>query len=77
MNLEVKGFKLVGSVKEQLRPQRIVRVGLIQNSIAVPTTRPVQEQRDAIFQKIAGYIEHAAVCKANIICFQEAWCKNF
>lgn len=73
----MKGFKLNGSVKEQLRPARIVRVAMIQNTISVSTTRPLQEQRDALFQKISNYIEHAIACKANIICLQEVWCKYF
>lgn len=30
---------------EQLRPPRVVRVGLVQNSIQVPTTAPYAEQR--------------------------------
>lgn len=30
---------------EQLRPPRVVRIGLVQNSIKVPTTAPFLEQR--------------------------------
>ena len=73
---EVKGWKLGNPVSENLRPPRIVRVGLIQNSIVLPTTLPINEQRDAIHKKIIGYLEHAAACKANIVCLQEAWSKS-
>lgn len=75
-DLEVKGFKLTGAVKEQLRPSRTVRVAMIQNTIAAPTSRPIQEQRDALYQKITNYIEHAIACKANIICLQEIWSRQ-
>ncbi|KAJ8668317.1 hypothetical protein QAD02_009980 [Eretmocerus hayati] len=74
---EVAGWKLGGSRPEQLRPPRIVRVGLIQNSIVLPTDAPVSEQRTAIHNKIVGYIEHAAKCGVNIVCMQEAWTMPF
>ncbi|XP_015592811.1 beta-ureidopropionase [Cephus cinctus] len=70
---EVQGWKLGGALAEQLRPPRIIRVGLIQNAIVLPTTEPVADQRDAIHKKIIGYIEHAAACGVNIVCMQEAW----
>ena len=41
--LEVKAFKF-GAEKEQLRPARVVRVALIQNSSVKPTTAPYKEQ---------------------------------
>ena len=62
-----------GAIEEQLRPPRIVRVAIIQNSIVLPTTEPIREQRDAIYKKITKYIEHAASCGANIVCMQEGW----
>ncbi|XP_014212564.1 beta-ureidopropionase-like [Copidosoma floridanum] len=70
---DLKGFKMGGAVEEQLRPPRIVRVAVIQNSIVLPTTEPIREQRDAIHKKICKYIEHAASCGANIVCLQEGW----
>jgi beta-ureidopropionase len=43
-----KSFELQGyafpSVRETFRPPRIVRVGLIQNQIVLPTTAPIAEQ---------------------------------
>lgn len=62
-----------GAKSEQLRPPKIVRVGLIQNSIVLPTDAPIVEQRAAIHKKITGYIDHAAKCGVNIVCMQEAW----
>lgn len=38
--------------KEVLREPRIVRVGLIQNSIALPTTAHFIDQKKAIFEKV-------------------------
>lgn len=55
---------------------RIVRVGLIQNQIVLPTTAPLAEQRNAIYEKIGQLISLAAEANVNIICLQEAWRKN-
>ncbi|XP_014270380.1 beta-ureidopropionase [Halyomorpha halys] len=59
--------------EEQLRPKRIVRVGLIQNKIVLPTTESLANQRDAIHSKIEGMVDAAGACGVNIVCFQEAW----
>lgn len=42
-DFEVKAFQMDAG-KEQLRPPRTVRIGLIQNKIVLPTSAPVQEQ---------------------------------
>ncbi|GMH17908.1 hypothetical protein Nepgr_019749 [Nepenthes gracilis] len=63
--------------KESLRQPRIVRVGLIQNSIALPTTAPFIDQRRAIFQKLKPIIDSAGVSGVNILCLQEAWTMPF
>ena len=42
-NFEIKAFKVTCPL-EQLRAPRLVRIGLIQNMIAKPTTAPVKEQ---------------------------------
>ncbi|CAH9081932.1 unnamed protein product [Cuscuta europaea] len=74
-------FDLQGYVfwadKESLREPRIVRVGLIQNTIALPTTSPFLEQKRAIFQKLTPIIEAAGTAGVNIICLQEAWMMPF
>lgn len=56
---------------------RIVRVGIIQNAIVRPTTDPVEEQRQAIHQRIADILEVAGKSGVNVVCFQEAWSKFF
>lgn len=63
--------------EEETRKQRIVKVGAIQNSIVIPTDKPIAEQRQAIFNKIRLIIECAAAEGVNIICLQEAWSMPF
>ena len=58
---------------EQIRPPRIVRIGLVQNSIVLDTTAPVVEQYEAIERKMARIIEAASEMEVNILCTQEAW----
>lgn len=56
---------------------RIVKVGLIQNQIVLPTDSPVADQRTALYDRIQIMIEAAASAGVNIICLQEAWSKNY
>ncbi|KAK1267950.1 N-carbamoylputrescine amidase [Acorus gramineus] len=63
--------------KEQLRPPRVVRVGVIQNHIALPTTSPFMEQKIAIMQKVKPMIDAAGASGVNILCLQEAWTMPF
>ncbi|MBN3286849.1 BUP1 ureidopropionase, partial [Polyodon spathula] len=76
-----RGFDLQGSAfsasVEQLRQPRIVRVGLIQNQIVLPTDAPVIEQITALHKRVGEIVEVAAMCGVNIICFQEAWTMPF
>jgi beta-ureidopropionase len=44
---DLKGFSF-SAAQEQLRRPRIVRVGLVQNSIKAPTTAPFEDQRKVI-----------------------------
>lgn len=55
---------------------RTVRVGVIQNQIVLPTTAPLVEQRNAIYQKISKIIKLAAEANVNVLCLQEAWRKT-
>ncbi|KAJ9174971.1 hypothetical protein P3X46_013562 [Hevea brasiliensis] len=66
-----------GADKELLRQPRVVRVGLIQNSIALPTTAPFLDQKRAIFQKLKPMIDAAGSSGVNILCLQEAWMMPF
>ncbi|XP_060804470.1 beta-ureidopropionase-like [Amyelois transitella] len=58
---------------EQTRPPRIVKVGVIQHSIAIPTDRPVNEQKRAILDKVKKIVDVAGQEGVNVICFQELW----
>ncbi|PNX81466.1 beta-ureidopropionase-like protein [Trifolium pratense] len=59
--------------KEVLREPRVVRVGLIQNSIALPTTAHFVDQKNAIFAKLKPIIDAAGSSGVNILCLQEFW----
>lgn len=69
---DIKGY-IIDAESEELRPPRIVRVGIAQNSIPRPTTDSVASQRSAIHHDVQTIVEAAALCGVNIICFQEAW----
>jgi beta-ureidopropionase len=75
-HFEVKAFEFTAA-KEQKRAPRIVRMGLIQHSIVLPTVASVQDQYLAIQEKIRNIIEAAALLKVNVLCLQEAWTMPF
>ncbi|XP_041980519.1 beta-ureidopropionase-like [Aricia agestis] len=75
-NFEVAAYDFPAQ-KEETRSPRIVKVGAIQHSIAVPTTKPITEQRDAIFKKIEKVISAAGDEGVNVVCLQEAWSMPF
>jgi len=74
-NFELRGY-VISAKPEQLRPARIVRVGIIQNKILLPTTAPLADQRNAIHNRIAEIISAGHQCGVNVMCMQEAWSKN-
>ncbi|XP_071566110.1 beta-ureidopropionase-like isoform X1 [Temnothorax nylanderi] len=76
-DFQVRGWQMLSKIQEQLRPPRLVRVGLIQHSIEAVTWDTVQVQRDEIHNKIEIYINRAVECKVNILCLQEAWTMPF
>jgi len=71
-DFDIRGYKFEARA-EQLREPRIVRVGIIQNHIVLPTSEPLEAQRNAIHKRIATIVEAAALCGVNVLCFQEAW----
>ncbi len=75
-SFEIKGF-VINAQNEELRKPRIVRIGIIQNKIVLPTTAPLADQRNAIHKRIADIISAAALSQVNIVCFQEAWSESF
>ncbi|XP_055539167.1 beta-ureidopropionase [Wyeomyia smithii] len=76
VGVELKGY-IFTARKEDLRRPRVVRVGLIQNSVDIPTTAPIHVQRDALHEKVSNILKVAASAGVNIICFQEAWTMPF
>jgi N-carbamoylputrescine amidase len=50
---------------------RIVKGGLIQASIAAPTTDPVAAQKEAMIEKHLGLIDEAARQGVQVLCLQE------
>lgn len=75
-NFDLQAYRFQAQ-KESLREPRIVRVGLIQNSIALATTAPFADQKRAIFRKLKPIIEAAGSSGVNILCLQEAWTMPF
>ena len=75
-SFEIKGYSF-DCPNEQLRAPRRVNIAAVQNSIAIDTTEPIENQRSAIYGKIEKMVAAAAASGANIICFQEAWTMPF
>lgn len=75
-NFEVNAYSFTAR-QEETRLPRIIRVGIVQNSIVFPTDKPISEQRNGIFDKIRKIIDVAGGEKVNIICLQEAWSMPF
>jgi len=48
-NFEIAGY-VIDAPSESVRPPRVVRVGLIQNKIVLPTTDPVLKQVGCVFE---------------------------
>ncbi|KAJ3678684.1 hypothetical protein LUZ60_002487 [Juncus effusus] len=75
-NFDLQGFSFKAD-KEMTRQPRITRVGLIQNSISLPTTAHVSDQKRAIMDKLKPIIDSAGLSGVNILCLQEAWMMPF
>lgn len=75
-NIDLQGY-VFGAKGEQLRQPRVVRIGLVQNSIKAPTTAPYAEQRQAIADHITKTIDIAGQAGVNVLCLQEAWTMPF
>ncbi|GLI61457.1 hypothetical protein VaNZ11_003848 [Volvox africanus] len=58
---------------EQMRPPRVVRIGLIQNKIVLPTDAPFTEQAKAIRERVGQMLETAGQAGVKVVCLQEAW----
>lgn len=71
-NFDVQGYRFT-AVEEQLRPPRIVRIGLVQQAISLPTTAPYANQRDAIYSRVREIVGSAGAAGVNVLCLQEAF----
>lgn len=74
-NFEVCAYSFTAA-KEGRQP-KIVKLGLVQHSIVLTTDKPINEQREAVFDKIEKIIEIAAAEGVNVICLQETWSMPF
>lgn len=72
LNLDLKGYKFLAE-NEQLRPPRLVKIGLVQNSIKLPTSDSFLEQRQKIHERIEEIASISGECGVNILCLQEAF----
>eukprot|EP00331_Platyophrya_macrostoma_P002191 CAMPEP_0176408026 /NCGR_PEP_ID=MMETSP0127-20121128/1723_1 /TAXON_ID=938130 /ORGANISM="Platyophrya macrostoma, Strain WH" /LENGTH=385 /DNA_ID=CAMNT_0017787267 /DNA_START=53 /DNA_END=1210 /DNA_ORIENTATION=+ len=75
-DFDVQLFR-TSSPPDVTRPRRTVRIGVIQNSIVLPTTEPLMDQYKAIEARVEKLIDAAAAMGANVICMQEAWTAPF
>lgn len=71
-NFELAAYQFEAP-REELTPPRLVRVGLIQNELVLPTTAPIKAQRDALMGRIGTMAAAAATAGVNVLCLQEAW----
>ncbi|KAL4180214.1 hypothetical protein AMTRI_Chr13g91000 [Amborella trichopoda] len=75
-DFDIQAYRFHADEEHERKP-RVVRVGLIQNSIAIPTTLPMPHQKNAIMEKILPMIDAAGASGVNILCLQEAWMMPF
>lgn len=73
-NFELGSYK-IACPEEQLRKPRVVKVGLFQHKIPLPTWTPIKEMREAMFAMASKALEVASKAGVNVFCFQEAWSK--
>ncbi|XP_062526678.1 beta-ureidopropionase isoform X2 [Bombyx mori] len=74
-NFELAAYSF--SAAQESRPPRLVKIGLIQHSVILPTCESIREQREAIFTKIEKIINTAASEGVQIICLEETWSMPF
>ncbi len=65
------------AAREQRRAPRIVRIGVIQNQIVLPTDAPVEDQFQALCDRTGKMIRAAGEMGVNVLGLQEAWTMPF
>ncbi|GBG78334.1 hypothetical protein CBR_g26363 [Chara braunii] len=73
---DLKGYQFTAA-EEELRPPRVVKIGLIQHAIVLPTDAPFAAQRQAILERVRRIADTAGQLGVNILCLQEAWSMPF
>jgi len=74
---DIKSYKF-SCLTENLRTPRIVKIGLIQNSIHdLDTSKPISEQIQAIRDIVGPLLDAAGLAGVNVVCLQEAWTMPF
>jgi beta-ureidopropionase len=63
--------------EESNRKRRVVKIGLIQNTIVSPTNVSINEQYESIKEKIGKMVETAGKLGVNVLSLQETWTMPF
>lgn len=71
-DFELVAYKF-NCAEEQLRKSRVIKVGLFQHKIPLPTWSPIQDMLEVMFKMAAEVLEVASKSGVNVFCFQEAW----
>lgn len=74
LDMELRASKFP-CAKEQTRPPRLVRVGLLQHRMPQPACEPIEKQRQAAHHRVKQMLEVAALAKVNVVCLEEIWSK--
>ena len=75
-DFELAAYKIHAALEQRRKP-RVVRIGVIQNQIVIPTDRPVVEQYEALADRIETIIHAAAKLDVDVLGLQEAWTMPF
>ena len=75
-DFEIAAYRFVAA-KEQRRKPRVVQIGVIQNQIIESTSAPVEDQYQALADRIGEIIEVAGAMGVNVLGLQEAWTMPF
>ena len=69
-DFDIAAYKFT-TAKEQRRKPRVVRIAVIQNQIIKPTDAPIEEQFQAIVDRVTDMIDVAGSMGVNVLCLQE------
>ncbi|CAB3244088.1 unnamed protein product [Arctia plantaginis] len=75
LNIQIAAYSF--DADKEVRPPKLIKIGLIQHAIVLPTNKPINEQREAIFEKVEKIIQIAGSEGVQILCLQETWYMPF